>query len=199
MRNVGFGRSVPQSIERLLSSKFGENAGSVNRLISEMPKVRGVSDNTLLIILLSEVSPADWRKWPKTWLNEKRVKSFFESLKPMYWEAFSWVTLGAVSQQIDEWNNWCVIPVAKMGRVVGRPVSVKKMYWMGKGFKDIFVVTYLCLIKGITLEHLFKNFVRVVRDVKVIEPYCWKWLNLDKVEIKESVHKTEYRAVDAGG
>jgi hypothetical protein len=116
----------------------------------------------------------------------------------MYWEAFRVVTLGAVSKQIDEWNKWCVIPVAKMGRVVGRPVSVRKMYWVGKGFKDMFMVAYLNLVKGVTLEKLFMNFVKIVKDVKQIEPYCWRWFSLDRNPV-ERISDKKYPMVETEG
>lgn len=84
-----------------------------------------------------------------------------------------------------------------MGRLVGRSVSVKKVYWMGSKLKDMWVVAHFVYNKGLTLSNQFTQFVKIVRDAKEIAPYLWNWVKQDKVDVTAS-SQGKYSMLEVG-
>lgn len=191
IRNDGSRKSLQATPEGRLEVLFKAKWPEVCLVIKDFASSQGVSPETLYLIIQSEAQPPDWRKWPKTWLNTTRPSTLLNALKPMYWEAFKAVNQKQVLSTIEEWNSWTEYSAAKMSRLVGKAVSVKKAYWAGKGFKDFFVIAYYQHCMGLPLEQQFTQAVKLLKDVKQLEPYLWHWVKpSEAIAPKVSKYKT---------
>ena len=138
-----------------------------------------VDGGILYCVVKSEVRPVDGRKWSQDRVTVKNIKQVVSKFEDLYWEAFRNTMVVEVLNKIEEWNSWCDYSPAKLLRILGGSAKVRKVYIMGRGYKDMFVITYLCKCKNFSLEVLFKNLLSRVRDVELIEPWCWKWSRFD--------------------
>ena len=197
---TGCGNRIQESTSELLKEVFGKEYEKVQATLSSWGQLKSISPAILALILSAESKPVDWRRWPRTWATEKRVVSLLESLRDEHWEAFKVVPVDRVSKFIDEWNEYCLVPVAKMGRLYGRCMRVRKIYFRGKGFKDLFVIVYLKDKFGVGLVDLIKNFVTIVKDAKLVEPYLWRWFDAEKIQDKVVTgDNSKYKLIETDG
>lgn len=172
--------SLQEDTRRLLEELFSAKWQDVDEVLEDFSSVMKVPRVILDIVILSEAKPTDSNKWTRSWLNKTHVKTTLDKYTQEYWDAFGRILPSQVDETISLWMEWAAMPLAKVARMLSKPVKICKVYRGSKWLKDLWVISDFIIYRGLTLDVQLKNCVLRLKPER-IEPWVWKWNKFDGV------------------